>query len=133
MYIVYLFCRSEFKETWQPNGIHLQRCVFSTPTPLLYNLPLECINLEINLIIFVCWLSADLLDRVFVCFRKSSMDETLDAITRMSLLEAIELRAGNWQLHEPTVNYYTKKLNFLVIFFFFLYHIIQSCNEIPLI
>ena len=58
------------------------------------------------------------MDRVFVCFRKSSMDEKLDALTRVSLLESIALRVGNWQFHEPTVDYFTKQLNLLVIIFF---------------
>jgi hypothetical protein len=45
------------------------------------------------------------------------MDEkTLDAITRMSLLQVIELRAAGWQqLHESTVSYYSNKLNALLM------------------
>jgi hypothetical protein len=42
------------------------------------------------------------------------MDEMLDAITRISLLEVIELRTGKWQIHEPTVSYYSKKLSNLL-------------------
>jgi len=69
----------------------------------------HCINLK------VCFFFiSDLLDRVFVSFRKCSMDETLDIITRISLLEVIELRTGNWQIHEPTVSYYSKKLSNLL-------------------
>lgn len=43
-------------------------------------------------------------------------DETLDAITRMSLLQVIELRAAGWQqLHESTMSYYSNKLNALLM------------------
>lgn len=38
----------------------------------------------------------------------------MDAITHISLLEVIELRTANWQIHEPTVSYYIKKLSNLL-------------------
>jgi len=62
------------------------------------------------------------LDRVFVCLRQSSIidddDEelSLDAITRLSLLQVIELRAAGWSQppNESTVmSYYSNKLRTL--------------------
>lgn len=52
----------------------------------------------------------DQLDRAFVTFRNGCRDESLDYISRLHLLELIELRATNWVMNESN-NYYKHKYN----------------------
>uniref|UniRef100_A0A0K8TRM4 Putative gata zinc finger domain-containing protein 7-like isoform x4 n=1 Tax=Tabanus bromius TaxID=304241 RepID=A0A0K8TRM4_TABBR len=50
--------------------------------------------------------SKDTLDRAFVTFRNASQDERLNIMTRLNLLELIELRAKSWQ--DDGINTYYK-------------------------
>lgn len=51
----------------------------------------------------------DALDRAFVAFRNASQDERLSIISRMNLLELIELRAKSWQVSDGINTYYKHK------------------------
>lgn len=51
----------------------------------------------------------DQLDRIFVAFRNGCRDERLDYLSRIHLLEAIELRASNWQGCDNLNAYYKAK------------------------
>lgn len=51
-------------------------------------------------------ISKDTLDRAFVTFRNASQDERLNIMTRLNLLELIELRAKSWQ--DDGINTYYK-------------------------
>ncbi|XP_021939688.1 eukaryotic translation initiation factor 4E-binding protein Mextli isoform X2 [Zootermopsis nevadensis] len=51
----------------------------------------------------------DQLDRIFVAFRNGCRDERLDYLSRVHLLEAIELRASNWQGCDNLIAYYKAK------------------------
>lgn len=53
--------------------------------------------------------SKDTLDRAFVTFRNASQDERLNIMTRLNLLELIELRAKSWQNSDGTISYYKHK------------------------
>lgn len=53
---------------------------------------------------------ADQLDRAFVIFRNGCRDENLDYISRLHLLELIELRAMHWTTADNT-SYYKHKYN----------------------
>lgn len=53
--------------------------------------------------------SKDILDRAFVIFRNASQDERLTILTRLNLLELIELRAKGWQTSEDINSYYKSK------------------------
>lgn len=54
-------------------------------------------------------ISKDTLDRAFVTFRNASQDERLGIISRMNLLELIELRAKSWQISDGINTYYKHK------------------------
>lgn len=54
-------------------------------------------------------ISKDTLDRAFVIFRNASQDERLNIMTRLNLLELIELRAKSWQVSDGTNTYYKHK------------------------
>ncbi|CAD7080085.1 unnamed protein product [Hermetia illucens] len=55
-------------------------------------------------------IAKDTLDRAFVTFRNASQDERLNIMTRLNLLELIELRAKSWQ--DDGINmYYKQKAN----------------------
>lgn len=54
-------------------------------------------------------LSKDTLDRAFVTFRNASQDERLNIMTRLNLLELIELRAKSWQISDGLHTYYKHK------------------------
>lgn len=54
-------------------------------------------------------ISKDTLDRAFVTFRNASQDERLSIISRMNLLELIELRAKSWQISDDINTYYKHK------------------------
>lgn len=54
-------------------------------------------------------ISKDTLDRAFVAFRNASQDERLSIISRMNLLELIELRAKSWQISDGLNTYYKHK------------------------
>ncbi|XP_053693343.1 eukaryotic translation initiation factor 4E-binding protein Mextli isoform X2 [Sabethes cyaneus] len=53
--------------------------------------------------------SKDTLDRAFVIFRNASQDERLNIMTRLNLLELIELRAKSWQVSDGINTYYKHK------------------------
>lgn len=54
----------------------------------------------------------DQLNRAFVVFRNSSQDdERLDYLSRLHLLELIELRAKGWKGTDVMNQYYRKKVN----------------------
>lgn len=55
----------------------------------------------------------DQLDRAFVAIRNGSQDEKLDLLTRVHLLELIELRAKQWRHTDSMDEYYTQKLSHL--------------------
>jgi hypothetical protein len=48
---------------------------------------------------------------LFIAFRNGCRDERLDYISRVYLLEAIELRATNWQGCDNLTAYYKSKTN----------------------
>lgn len=52
----------------------------------------------------------DALDRLQVCMRAACKDEHLDLVSRVHLLELIELRAMAWNPDENVTNYYKLKL-----------------------
>lgn len=54
-------------------------------------------------------ISKDTLDRAFVAFRNASQDERLNIMTRLNLLELIELRAKSWQVSDGINTYYKHK------------------------
>lgn len=58
----------------------------------------------------------DQLDRVFIHLRNTGRDDSLDKISRLHLLEVVELRASRWAAQEQVSNYYQSKLNELVGF-----------------
>jgi len=58
----------------------------------------------------------DQLDRIFVTFRNGCRDERLDYLSRVHLLEAIELRASNWQGCDNLTAYYKAKTSVEVNF-----------------
>lgn len=47
----------------------------------------------------------------YVKFRNASQDERLSIITRMNLLELIELRAKNWHVSDGINTYYKHKVS----------------------
>lgn len=51
-------------------------------------------------------IAKDTLDRTFVVLRNSSQDERLSIMTRLNLLELIELRAKHWQVSNDINSYY---------------------------
>ncbi|XP_055633670.1 eukaryotic translation initiation factor 4E-binding protein Mextli isoform X2 [Toxorhynchites rutilus septentrionalis] len=53
--------------------------------------------------------SKDTLDKAFVIFRNASQDERLNIMTRLNLLELIELRAKSWQVSDGINTYYKHK------------------------
>nr|XP_017025803.1 eukaryotic translation initiation factor 4E-binding protein Mextli isoform X2 [Drosophila kikkawai] len=69
-------------------------------TLLLHNLRVHGPQLEA--------VSKDTLDRAFVVFRNASQDERLNILTRLKLLELIELRAKSWE-NDDTIAYYKSK------------------------
>uniref|UniRef100_A0A1B0GJB7 K Homology domain-containing protein n=2 Tax=Lutzomyia longipalpis TaxID=7200 RepID=A0A1B0GJB7_LUTLO len=54
-------------------------------------------------------LSKDVLDKAFVTFRNASQDGRLNIMTRLNLLELIELRAKSWQISDEVNTYYKHK------------------------
>ncbi|XP_046637771.1 eukaryotic translation initiation factor 4E-binding protein Mextli-like isoform X2 [Daphnia pulicaria] len=56
----------------------------------------------------------DQLDRVFIHLRNAGRDDSLDKVSRLHLLEVVELRAGRWSAQEQVNNYYQSKFNELV-------------------
>lgn len=54
-------------------------------------------------------ISKDTLDRAFVMFRNASCDARLNIMTRLNLLELIELRAKSWQNSDGINSYYKHK------------------------
>ncbi|XP_069698556.1 eukaryotic translation initiation factor 4E-binding protein Mextli isoform X2 [Periplaneta americana] len=52
----------------------------------------------------------DQLDRVFMAFRNGCRDDRLDYLSRVHLLEVIELRATNWQNCDNVTAYYKTKI-----------------------
>lgn len=54
-------------------------------------------------------LSKDTLDRAFVTFRNASQDERLNIMTRLNLLELVELRAKSWLNSDGSQTYYKHK------------------------
>jgi len=57
---------------------------------------------------------SDQLDRVFIHLRNAGRDDSLDKVSRLHLLEVVELRAGRWAAQEQVNNYYQSKFNELV-------------------
>ncbi|XP_017154555.1 eukaryotic translation initiation factor 4E-binding protein Mextli isoform X7 [Drosophila miranda] len=82
--------------------VGLQSCNTTTEsiTLLLHNLRVHGPQLEA--------VSKDTLDRAFVVFRNASQDERLNIMTRLKLLELIELRAKSWEDND-TIAYYKSK------------------------
>ncbi|XP_017858153.1 PREDICTED: eukaryotic translation initiation factor 4E-binding protein Mextli isoform X4 [Drosophila arizonae] len=82
--------------------VGLQSCNATTEsiTLLLHNLRVHGPQLEA--------VSKDTLDRAFVVFRNASLDERLNIMTRLKLLELIELRANSWE-DKDTIAYYKSK------------------------
>ncbi|XP_023179890.1 eukaryotic translation initiation factor 4E-binding protein Mextli isoform X2 [Drosophila hydei] len=82
--------------------VGLQSCNTTTEsiTLLLHNLRVHGPQLEA--------VSKDTLDRAFVVFRNASLDERLNIMTRLKLLELIELRANSWE-DKDTIAYYKSK------------------------
>lgn len=70
---------------------------------LLHNLRIHGPQLEA--------LSKDTLDRAFVTFRNASQDERLNIMTRLNLLELVELRAKSWHNSDGSQTYYKHKAN----------------------
>lgn len=70
---------------------------------LLHNLRIHGPQLEA--------LSKDTLDRAFVTFRNASQDERLNIMTRLNLLELVELRAKSWHNSDGSKTYYKHKAN----------------------
>jgi hypothetical protein len=58
-----------------------------------------------SLTLFVIFL-IDQLDRLFVTFRNGSRDEKLDYVSRLHLLELVELRGTNWAGCDTMSDYY---------------------------
>lgn len=52
----------------------------------------------------------DQLDRLFVTFRNGSRDEKLDYVSRLHLLELVELRGSNWTGCDNMSDYYRHKI-----------------------
>lgn len=77
------------------------QCNADSMTMLLANLRMHGPQLEDY--------SKSTLDQAYVKFRNASQDERLSIITRMNLLELIELRAKSWQLSEGINTYYKLK------------------------
>jgi len=55
-------------------------------------------------------LNSDQLDRIFVAFRNGCRDDRLDYLSRIHLLEVIELRASNWLGCDNLTAYYKAKI-----------------------
>ncbi|XP_030383022.1 eukaryotic translation initiation factor 4E-binding protein Mextli isoform X2 [Scaptodrosophila lebanonensis] len=83
-------------------ALGLQSCntTAESITLLLHNLRVHGPQLEA--------VSKDTLDRAFVVFRNASQDERLNIMTRLKLLELIELRAKSWEDND-TIAYYKAK------------------------
>lgn len=66
-----------------------------SPSPTRADVIHENANAKTNFVSLRCFslISKDTLDRAFVAFRNASQDERLSIISRMNLLELIELRA----------------------------------------
>lgn len=88
------------------NTLSLGQSNADTMTILLYNLRIHGPQLEV--------ISKDTLDRAFVAFRNASQDERLSIISRMNLLELIELRAKSWQTDGLNMYYKHKATDFQV-------------------
>lgn len=106
---------------------------------LLTAIPFLCANLKaygnkletffqglINFGIFLCVTQVkifggllDHLDRLFIHLRDASKDQRLDKISRLHLLEIIELRAGRWAIQDVISAYYKSKLAELSVQEFF--------------
>lgn len=56
----------------------------------------------------------------YVKFRNASQDERLSIITRMNLLELIELRAKNWHVSDGLNTYYKHKVSDVQVSFWFI-------------
>ncbi|KAL5278163.1 mxt family protein [Megaselia abdita] len=78
------------------NGINNSECMIV----LSQNLRVHGPQLEM--------VAKDALDRSFVVFRNASQDERLNIMTRLNLLELIELRAKNWEDNGMNTYYKTK-------------------------
>lgn len=78
------------------NGINNTDCMLV----LSHNLRVHGPQLEL--------VAKDALDRSFVVFRNASQDERLNIMTRLNLLELIELRAKNWEDNGMNSYYKTK-------------------------
>lgn len=78
------------------NGINNSECMII----LSQNLRVHGPQLEL--------VAKDALDRSFVVFRNASQDERLNIMTRLNLLELIELRAKNWEDNGMNSYYKTK-------------------------
>ncbi|CAL1284533.1 unnamed protein product [Larinioides sclopetarius] len=52
----------------------------------------------------------DAIDRYFCTLRNACRDERLDIVSRVKLLEVIELRAKNWKKNENLLNYFNMKI-----------------------
>ncbi|GBN28978.1 Eukaryotic translation initiation factor 4E-binding protein Mextli [Araneus ventricosus] len=50
------------------------------------------------------------IDRYFCTLRNACRDERLDIVSRVKLLEVIELRAKNWKKNENLLNYFNMKI-----------------------
>ena len=71
--------------------------------------------LDLSVLIDTFFIS-DQLDRVFIHLRNAGRDDSLDKVSRLHLLEVVELRAGRWAAQEQVSSYYQSKLNELVCF-----------------
>lgn len=60
------------------------------------------------------WVKIDQLDRVFIHLRNAGRDDSLDKISRLHLLEVVELRAARWAVQDQVCIYYQSKLTELV-------------------
>lgn len=92
-------------------------CCMETLSILSKNMRTFGVKLEI--------MAKDTLDRAFVSFRNASQDDRLSIMTRLNLLELIELRAKGWQSTDDINQYYRQKAStfevikqFLSYFFF---------------
>ena len=75
-------------------------------------------NPKYNLYVSNCWFSelfAEQLDRAFVHLRNIGRNDKLDKVSRLHILETIELRAGRWTPHDHANSYYQTKLNELEV------------------
>jgi len=76
--------------------------------------PAAILTLCSNLKVFGSQLEAshkEQLDRAFVYLRNIGRNDKLDKVSRLHILETIELRAGRWTPHDHANSYYQTKLN----------------------